>query len=184
MINSFILNNVLPVSEEVLNNNIYLMLLHARQAPPHIYLSISGKIFSLGVKGAIIDGHMSQMIRFIKSRRIESLFIQLNMPPLFTPADLSDRIREITLAYPKVDAGIATCLTPVRDFCDEVYGTGIQNIHLIFDLLPELQRRGAVGGVYHYFLDDDIRNGSFSMKRYVVADIYESIHKANGLITV
>ncbi|MCB0431169.1 MAG: hypothetical protein H6585_05870 [Flavobacteriales bacterium] len=180
----YVLSGVTAADEFHLNKDVFLILLHARRVPPHIYLSVAGKIFSLGVKGPMVDGHMAQMLRFIKSQRAETLFIELMLPPVFSIPQLLERIRKITLGYNRVDEGITTCLTPVRDFCDEVYGTGKSDVNLIFDLLPKLQKRQVVGAIYQQHLGHVISQGCFAMNRYVVADIYESIYRAKAGIPI
>ena len=100
----------------VLGTGVYLIVLHARRVPPHLTLSVQGKLFSLSVKGPSVDGELSHLLRFIKQRSIETLFIKLAVPALFTIQQLRNEIKKYTLAYPRVDVGIATCLNPIKDF--------------------------------------------------------------------
>lgn len=181
-LSTYTIKRVLLARQETLMEGAYLILLHARQSPPHIYLSIAGKLFSIGVNGPSVDARLSSMLRYIHARKIETLFLEMILPPIVSVPELIDRIRTIVLNYNRVEAGVATCLTPVRDFCHEIYGTGTRKINLIFDLLPKLREKGGLGSVSQLYLDDALRQGDFEMNRYKVSDIYESIHKARAAI--
>lgn len=173
------LSNILPANDIVLKNDLFLVLLHATRIPPHLLISVNGKIFTLSVKGATVDGELPALLQLIRKKQIETLFIRLSLPPLFTLDQLKTEIRNCTLAYPKVDIGIATCLTPINDFCHSVYETENKNVNLIFDLLPELQKRNALKDIYHLNLERQLSDHSFSISRYEVNDVYEAIRQSS-----
>lgn len=173
------LSNILPATESVLMNDIYLILLYATRIPPHLLVSVNGKIFTLSVKGATVDGELAALLQLIRKKKIETLFIRLQMPPIFSIDQLRKEIRECTLAYPKADIGIATCLTPIRDFCHSVYDTDSKNVNLIFDLLPKLEQRNVMKEYYHLNLENHLLSNSFSLSQYEVNDVYEAIRKSS-----
>ena len=113
MQSSYKLSNLLPANDIVLQNDIYLVLLDATRVPPHLLISVNGKIFTLNLTGASVDGELSALLTLIRKKRIETIFIRLSLPPLFTIEQLKEEIRTCTLAYPRVDIGIATCLSPI-----------------------------------------------------------------------
>jgi len=176
---SFKFPNILPANETVLLNDIYLILLYATRIPPHLLVSINGKIFTLSIKGATVDGELAALLQLIKKKKIETLFLRLQMPPIFTIDQLRKEIRQCTLAYPRADIGIATCLTPISDFCHSVYDTDSKNVNLIFDLLPKLQQQDAMKECYHLNLENHIAFGSFRISPYEVNDVYEAIRKSS-----
>lgn len=173
------ISNVLPATEAVLMNEVYLVLLHATRVPPHLLVSVNGKIFTLSVKGATVDGELPALITLIRRKNIETLFIRLALPPLFTLEQLKKEIRNCTLAYPRADIGIATCLTPIKDFCHSVYETGSRNVNLIFDLLPKLQERNAMQGCFHLNMEKHLSGSSFALDMYEVNDVYEAIRRSS-----
>ncbi|MBI4930333.1 MAG: hypothetical protein HY841_06190 [Bacteroidetes bacterium] len=179
MNSSYKLSAILPANETVLLNDIYLVLLYATRIPPHLLVSINGKIFTLSVKGATVDGELSALLQFIRRKKVETVFIRLQMPPLFSSEQLRDEIRQCTLAYPRADIGIATCLTPIKDFCHSVYHTETKSVNLIFDLLPQLQHLSAVKDCYHLNLEKHLSDNSFLLNRYEVNDVYEAIRKSS-----
>jgi hypothetical protein len=183
----------LPATEVVLMNDVYLILLHATRTPPHLLLSINGKTFTLSVKGAAVDGELPALLTLIRRKNIETLFIRLTLPALFTLEQLKAEIRSCTLAYPRADIGIATCLTPINDFCHLVYDTESKNINLIFDLLPKLEQKNLMKDCYQLNLrptsivieeakntsSKEVSNNSFELKRYEVNDVHEAIRKSS-----
>lgn len=172
------ISNLLPANDTLLMNDVYLVLLYATRVPPHLLISINGKLFTLSVKGASVDGELAALLKLIRKKSIETIFIRLALPPLFTLEQLKEEIRSCTLAYPRADIGIATCLTPIKDFCHSVYETETRNVNLIFDLLPKLQERNAVRDCYQLNLDRHLAGNSFALNTYAVNDVYEAIRKS------
>ena len=177
MQSSYKISNLLPATEAVLMNDVYLVLLYATRIPPHLLVSVNGKIFTLSVKGATVDGELPALLKLIRKKSIETVFIRLQMPLLFTIEQLRDEIRNCTLAYPRADIGIATCLTPIKDFCHTVYDTETKNVNLIFDLLPKLQEKNALKDCYQMNLQPISNN--FEIRNYEVNDVYEAIRNSS-----
>ena len=184
---SYKLSNLLPANDIMLKNDIYLILLYATRIPPHLLISVNGKIFTLSVKGATVDGELTALLHLIRKKKIETIFIRLTLPSLFTIDQLKKEIRSCTLSYPRVDIGIATCLTPINDFCHTIYDTESKNVNLIFDLLPKLQQRNAMRDCYQMNLDQILghsrigegSNNSFELRKYEVNDVYEAIRQSS-----
>jgi hypothetical protein len=177
----YIIPNILPASELLLLNDIYLVVLYATRIPPHLAISVNGKLYTLTVKGATVDGELKALLKMIHHRNIDSIFIKLSIPPLFTLAELNEEIRKHTLAYPRVDVGIATCLSPIRDFCSQVYETEFKKVNFLFELLPELYKRGIVTTCYQLNLHHFMIGHSFYLSKYTMNDIYEGIRSASSL---
>ena len=141
---SYKISNLLPATESILMEDVYLVLFYAKRVPPHLLISVNGR---------------------------------LTLPPLFTFEQLTNEIRNCTLAYPRVDIGIATCLSPIKDFCHSVYETESKNVNLIFDLLPKLQERNALKDCYQMNLGPSANY--FELKPYQVYDVHEAIRKSS-----
>lgn len=152
----FKIDNIKPlVSDELLNHGIYLHIVHATTAPPHLVLSINGKIFALSTKGPSIDGNMEQNLRFLRYKRVKTLFVKLKLPLLISSTDLLKKIRSIVTAYPRVDIGIATCLSPVKLFFEEVYNLSMKDLNYLFQLLPALYSEKLIECTASLFIDEN-----------------------------
>lgn len=180
---SYKISNILPANEAILMHDVFLILLYANRIPPHLLVSVNGKIFTLSVKGATVDGALPSLLTLIRRKNIETIFIRLALPPLFSLEQLKEEIRNCTLAYPRADIGIATCLTPIKDFCHTIYDTELKNVNLIFDLLPKLQERNAMKDCYQINMEKHLSGSSFALDIYQVNDVYEAIRKSS-LVTV
>jgi len=176
--------NILPAEEELLLKDIYLIVLHAAHVPPHLAVSIQGKLFTLSVDGANVDAELTPLLKLIRQRNIESLFIKLNVPPLFTMDHLREEIKKYTLSYPRVDVGIATCLSPIKDFCSSVYNINARQINFLYDLLPRLYAEGQISSCFHLNLNGYLQHNSFGLKKYSMFDIHEGIRKQQRLHSI
>ncbi len=152
--------------------------MYATRIPPHLVVAVNGKVFTLTIKGAMVDSELSALLKLIRKDRIATIFIRLAVPTVFTMDDLEKEIRKYTLAYPRVDIGIATCLAPVRDFCSLVYHTGKQDVNFIYELLPRLEQNNAISSSFHLNLEDHLSADSFALKKYSMNDIHEGIRRA------
>ena len=176
------ISNLLPATDAVLMNDVYLVLLYATRIPPHLLVSVNGKLFTLSVKGASVDGELSALLTLIRRKKIETIFIRLEMPIIFTTEQLREQIRSCILAYPRADIGIASCLTPIKDFCHSVYDTDTKNVNLIFDLLPKLQERNAMRDCYQMNLR--LTSNNFEIKRYEMNDVNEAIRHSSLIMAI
>jgi hypothetical protein len=179
-VNTYSISNLLPVHDAVLLNDVYLVLLYANRIPPHLLIAINGKTFTLSVKGASVDGELAALLTLIRKKNIETIFIRLSLPALFTLDQLKEQIRACTLAYPSADIGIATCLSPIKDFCHSIYETEKQNVNLIFDLLPQLQAKNIIKECYQINLNHLVKeSNTFKIKIYQVNDVFEAIRESS-----
>lgn len=180
----YLISGLLPGYEAILHDGVYLILLHATRIPPHILVSVNGKLFSLGVKGPVVDDEWKATLRLIKKHQIPTVFIKLSVPHLFTLDDLRDEIKKYTLSYPRVDIGIATCLTPIKDFCASVYDTETANVNFVYELLPKLYEQKVAGSCYQMFLEKYLTLHQFKLPMYSMNDIFEGIRKVKSGIAV
>lgn len=169
------ITGLLPANETLLHNDVYLVILYATRIPPHLAVTVNGKLFTLTVKGATIDGDLSVLLKAIKQRSIETIFIKLHVPELMTSDNLLDEIRKYIKIYPRVDVHIATCLTPIKDFCSSVYDMDTQNVNFVYELLPKLFEQKIIESCYQLNLKGLDTN--FYIEKYSMFDIHEGIRK-------
>lgn len=169
---------ILSATDAVLLNDVFLVVLYATRIPPHLSLAVNGKLFSLSVAGATVDGELNALLKLIRRNQIATLFIKLEVPALFTLADLSREIKKYTLAYPRVDIGIATCLSPIKDFCSEIYDTDIKKVNFVYELLPKLYEQKVISCCYQLNLKSYTFENSFAMNKYSMNDIFEGIRSS------
>ena len=176
-INQYKIPNIFPANEGLLLNDVYLIILNAMDVPPHLALSINGKLFSLSVKGPSVNGNLEHLLKLIRQRFIETIFIKLSVPAIFSIQQLRDEVKKHMLAYPRVDVGIATCLDPIKNFCSTVYEAETTHVNFVFDLLPQLYQLQIISSCYHLNLDKYLKENSFYLQKYTMYDIYEGIRK-------
>lgn len=176
--NEYRILDLLPLADKQLNDGVYLLILNARTVPPHLLLTVSGKVYGISTKGPSFDQSVDVYLNYVKKKNIESVFVKLKLPAIYTDDQMLDSVRSIVKAYPRVDIGAATCLSPIKDFMNEIYSTEVHDVHLIFDLLPKLKSQNIIEGYFQMNLDDAMAKGELLMKRYSVFEVNEAIINA------
>lgn len=165
-------------------SGIYLVLLNVTRVPPHLAIAIDGKLYTLSVKGPAVEGEFGSLLRTVRQRSIESIFIRLAVPAEYTAAQLTEEMKKCVLAYPRVDVGLATCLAPIKDFCHSVFNIDTKKIHFIYELLPALSVINALAACHHLNLDEHLQENNFFLKKYSMDDINEEIKRASLILAV
>ena len=80
--------NLQPLNEQELNCGVYLLILNARTVPPHISLTVSGKVYGVNTKGPTFDKDVNVYLNYIKKYNTESVFVRLNLPSLYTDEEM------------------------------------------------------------------------------------------------
>lgn len=176
--NEYKILDLLPLEEKQLDDGVYLLILNARTVPPHLLLTVSGKVYGISTKGPSFDQSVDVYLNYVKKKNIESVFVKLKLPAIYTDDQMLDSVRSIVKAYPRVDIGAATCLSPIKDFMNQIYSTEVHDVHLIFDLLPKLKSQNIIEGYFQLNLDDAMAKGELLMKKYSVFEVNEAIIKA------
>ena len=177
---SYTITRLLPLNEQFLDRDVYLILLHANRIPPHLIVLVGGKVFTLTVKGATIDSDLAPLLRLIRKNNIETVFVRLNIPQLFTVEQLRAEIRKFILAYPRVEVGIATCLDPIKQFCGNVYDRSASQVNFIYELLPKLEALKVVQACYQLNMEPWLKSDAYEISPYSMNDIFEGIRKAEA----
>jgi hypothetical protein len=125
-------------NENELSNGVYIVVMHATRIPPHIGLIIDKHYHSLTIKGRDIDTPIRALVKNIEQRKIPSLFIKIKPHVTFSNAYMREHFILNVKQFSRVDKDVATCLSPIKLFFDEVYDVRMKEINFLFDLLPHL----------------------------------------------
>lgn len=166
---SLVINKALNPGD--LQKGIYIVVLHATRIPPHIGLIIDKEYHSLTIKGQDCNTPLDALLRNITQRKIASLFIKINSHPVFSNSYLSEHFILNVKQFTRVDTGIATCLSPLKLFFDEVYNVSMEDVHFLYDLLPVLYSKELINSIDSLFIDEPI----FQLPYYTLTEINEEI---------
>lgn len=161
-------------SEGDLLKGLYIVLIHATRTPPHIGIIADKKYHSLTIKGHELNIPVEVLIRSITQRKIPSLFLKIKKHPIFSFNYLNEHFVSNVRQFPIVDIGIATCLSPIKLFFDEVYNVPMNNVNYLYELLPLLESEGLIESASSLFIDEK----SYQLPIYSYAEINEGIENA------
>ncbi|MES2593330.1 MAG: hypothetical protein V4608_15715 [Bacteroidota bacterium] len=139
--------------ETALLKGLYITVIHATRIPPHIGMIAGGSYHSLTVKGQDINTSVSALIKNTNQRKIPSLFIKIKPHSTFSDEYLKEHCITNIQQFPRVDVGIATCLSPIKLFFDEVYNLPVNNVNYLFELVPALYSAGLIESISSLFID-------------------------------
>ena len=142
-------------NENDLLKGLYIVVIHATRIPPHIGLIADGKFHSLTIKGQDINTSLEALIKNSNLRKIPSLFIKIKNHSTFSVPYLKEHFISNIQQFPKVDIAVATCLSPVKLFFEEVYNVSMSNVNYLFELIPKLYSEGLIENISSLFVDED-----------------------------
>ncbi len=164
-------------NEENLLKGVYIAVIHATSIPPHIGLIMGGKYHSLTVKGQDINTSVAALVKNSSQRKIPSLFIKIKAHTTFSEGYLKDHFITNVQQFPKVDIGVATCLSPIKLFFSEVYNVQLDNVNYLFELIPALYAEGLIENSSSLFVDEKI----YQLPVYTEAEIKRGILEVKNL---
>src|ERR1035437_1841737 len=141
-------------NENDLLKGLYIVVIHATRIPPHIGLIVEEKFHSLSIKGQDINTSLEALIKNSNQRKIPSLFIKIKQHSTFSTPYLKEHFITNIQQFPKVDIAVATCLSPVKLFFEEVYNVPMININYLFELIPKLYSEGLIENISSLFIDE------------------------------
>ena len=172
-----VLSGVTEANPFRLGKGIYLVLLHATRIPPHIGMLFDGTYHSLTVKGKDSDVPFQALTRNILLRKLPSLFLEIKTGSAHSAAEMSGIFKDLLAPYNRVEAGQATCLSPVKQFFTEVSGIPAENVSYVYELIPLLQARGLAGAASGFFLEEKLESGSYRFPWYTMQEIDSGIRQ-------
>ncbi len=182
LMSEYVIPDIIPAEDVFLEKGTYIVLLRSGVKPPHLSLLIEGEIFSLDIKGPKLAMPLAIQLRIIKSKKVECLFFKLDTAIFIHNNQLFKAAKTHTLAYSKVEMGIATCLSPIKNFCSAIFDIDIRNVNYIFDLLPILYHHHLVLSCAHFNMQKHLVNNKFHLQKYTMEDIYNSILQAEDIL--
>lgn len=142
--------------EDELQNGFFLWVLHADKKPPHIGCSINGRYFSLKAKGKDFDLDFKRVLSLIKSKKIPTVFIELN-------SEIQNSlVVEKYTEYICSEADFNTCLSPITAILDCK-----SEAQQLSELLKLLENRNELGSIFGLNLTDTYQ----SLPEYSKTDI-------------
>jgi hypothetical protein len=157
--------------EEELKKGLFIAVSHATRIPPHIGLIAGGKYHSLSIKGQDIDIPLDAFVRNTLIRKIPALFIKIKPHNTFSDSYLREHFITNVQQFRRVDVGVATCLSPIRLFFEEVYNVPMDGINYLYELLPLLESHGLLSDVSALNLDP----AHYSLPVYTLQEINAGI---------
>jgi hypothetical protein len=173
---SYKLNISKQFSEEDLLKGLYIVVIHATRIPPHIGLIADKKYHSLTVKGQDINISVSALIKNIVQRKTSSLFIKIKSHNTFSNLYLREHFITNVQQFQRVDVGVATCLSPMKLFFEEVYNVPTSNVNYLYELLPILQGEGLIEHTASLFVEEK----NYQLPLYTLSEINEGIERVRA----
>lgn len=154
-----------PFNLTDLQESNFIALVYANRIPPHLMYVSNGQYFSLEHNGLKIASTDSLM-KTVELKRIPLLLVQV--------INKYDQ-KVITSIFQKHSLGSnnATCLDPIK----ELFGDMESNY--IYELLPQLMKRGLIEGFYALNMDLELTNNQFEFQNYTKKEIFEHINRLN-----
>lgn len=171
---SYKLNINKHFSEEELLNGLFLVVIHATRIPPHIGIISKKYYHSLSIKGQEINIPAEAFIRNTIQRNIPCLFIKIKKHPVFSYDFLNEHFISNVKEFPEVEVGIATCLSPIKLFFDEVYNIPMNKVNYLYELLPVLEAEDLIENTSSLFVDEK----NYQLPIYSFEEINEGIEHA------
>ncbi len=179
---NFALKNILPANDTNFSNGVYIILFNATIIPPHLLIAIEGKIYSITDSGRQIGSSLEKLVLFIRRKNVPTIFVEWIQLENLQVGKLESEIRNSLLKYERVVEGKVSCLFPIRDIVARNLGDEMNKADFIFDLLPLMERKNALGNVFEMNMGNEIVNGEFELLRYTEEELRKSISDAKKII--
>jgi len=123
-----------------LYEGLWIVLIHSKRVPPHVAILQNGMYYSLNLKGPESNIPVDKIIKVLKQKKIESLFLQL-IHKSSTPKELP--FDKVLLCFPKINKEI-TCLSPVKKYLSLCYPVRYLKKELAPDLIHRLYQKNLI----------------------------------------
>jgi hypothetical protein len=138
-----------------LRKGLFIAVIHATRIPPHIGMIADKHYHSLSIKGQDINVPLEVLLKNSRLRKIPSLFIKIKPHSTFSDIYLREHLITNIQQFQRVDIGIATCLSPIKLFFEEVYNVSLKDVDYLYQLLPLLASEGLIETSYSLFVDQE-----------------------------
>ena len=159
------------ITEEKLQQGLFIFMFRVSRIPPHIGVIANGMLYDITSVGPNIDLPVTDFYKTILKRKTEVLFIELEQPVGF---DLRQKITEKVREHWKVTID-TSCLSPIKDFINDVYKIDVSDSKFIFELLPVLFEKNIIRDISQLHLSKKMSNNFFELVKYTEKDIENCI---------
>jgi hypothetical protein len=170
-----VLTNIKPANRDIISEGLFLLIINATIVPPHIALSVNGKLFSLGINGPTVGKNINTLLTYIQKHRIDTLFVKLTLPNFISINRIEEEVSKIMVLYDRLEAGKISCLNPIKDFCTNSFNISLNDVRFVFELLPELEKKSIYKETYHLNMERLLYNDCFRLLKYSQHEIDERI---------
>jgi len=164
------------ITLDKLQKGMFIFIFRATRIPPHIGIITNEKLYDISTVGPNIDLPVIDFYNTVLKRKTAVIFIELNQ---VDGVDLSTIITEKVREYWKVTQ-TTSCLSPIKDFINEVYNIDVSKARFIFELLPMLFERKLIKSISQLNLSNQLINNNFELTKYSEKDIercLEALHR-------
>jgi hypothetical protein len=130
-----------------------------------------GFYHSLSIKGQDLDVPLDVLWK----GNIPSLFLKLRPHTTLSAMELSSLFKKEVMRFKRVDAGIATCLSPMKRFFEAVDITGMAEVSYLYELLPLLEGQSMLEESFGIGIESGVEGNSFALPFYTMKEINEGI---------
>lgn len=163
-------------NEHELSKHTWLVILHASRTPPHIGVMIDGNYNSLTIKGHELNVNAEVLLKTIRQKKIETLFIHLKKHPVFSQEFQKEICQHFIKQFNQVKTNEATCLAPVKLFLQEFYALCLVEKELLFELTERLKQNNYISGTVGLNINDDqLEQDQFSLPMYTNEELQKVI---------
>jgi hypothetical protein len=161
------------ISEEQLQNGLFIFMFRASRIPPHLGIITNGKLYDISTVGPNIGITVVDFYKTVLKRKTETVFIELEKPKSnLLVAVIEEQVKK----YWKVTKEVS-CLSPIKDFIEEIYSfKEAQEASFIFDLLPILQEQNLIKDISEINLSNKLINNALVLNKYTQKDIENCIN--------
>lgn len=179
---NFVLHNVLPGSEKDFSNGTYIILFNTSSVPPHLLLSVHGKIYSITDAGRQLGSPLEKLIGFIKRKKVPSLFVEIALEkrPGFDAETFQMQAKNHFMKYEKVIEGKVSCLFPIRNCMADLFGDEMKKAGFIFELLPMMEKINGLRQNFELNMENKLDNGSFELLTYTNEQLKEALQSTQN----
>lgn len=164
-------------SQEDLNKNTWLVILHASRTPPHVGILVNGNYNSLTIKGHELNIDIKVLLKTIQQKKIETLFIKLKKHPVFSAEYQKEICQFYIKQFNQVKANGASCLSPIKLFIQEFYAIQENKNELLFELVERLKQNQYITFTQGLNIENRVEDNEFLLPMYSNTELQEIINK-------
>ena len=161
------------LNEIDLQTGLYIVIINASKVPPHIGLIIDNKYHSLNIKGRDINKPIDIVLKTLNQKNITSLFIKIKQQHKINAEGLSVNFINQLNRFTSVEAGGATCFSPIKLFFEEEYSVPMEDVTYFYEMIPKLYSMSLIENISSLLIDSK----EFQLPVYNKEQLYSGIQQ-------